>query len=64
MMSWLIHTIFTALKGYGPPKTIKGYGSTKTSLMVHTVCTYLDVINYRFLTTETNSKALYMFCCF
>ena len=25
--------------------------------------TWLDVINNRFLTTETNSKALYIFCC-
>ena len=22
-----------------------------------------DIINYRFLTTETNLKALYIFCC-
>ena len=25
---------------------------------------YLDVTNYRFPTTETNLKALYIFCCF
>ena len=25
---------------------------------------YLDVMNYRFPTTETNLKALYIFCCF
>ena len=24
---------------------------------------YIDIINYRFLTTETNLKALYIFCC-
>ena len=24
----------------------------------------LDIMNYRFLTTETNLKALYIFCCF
>ena len=23
----------------------------------------LDIINYRFLTTETNLKAVYIFCC-
>ena len=42
---WSIHTLFTALKGYGTTKTKKKYGSTKTSLTVHTVCVILRIIS-------------------
>ena len=31
---------------------------------MNTISTKEDIMNYRFLTTETNSKALYIFRCF